>query len=167
MTLRSFIIQHRTEHKLSQRQFAERCGLSNGYISMLESGKNPKTSEPIVPKLDALFRIASGANISIDELLEMIDDIPCEIQNEFVYYKSLVATKSFLTNHESKVITAYRDKPLVQPHVDKLLDVQPEKETAPSNDDAVLSVAARGTPRTDEQFDKIFNAEDTLEKSSD
>lgn len=36
MTLGEFIRKYRSEHDLSQRQFALKCGLSNGYISMLE-----------------------------------------------------------------------------------------------------------------------------------
>ncbi len=45
MTLKDFLIQYRTEHDLSQRQFAAICGLSNSYISMLERERNPTTGE--------------------------------------------------------------------------------------------------------------------------
>ncbi len=34
-----------------------------------------------------------------------------------------------LTNHENKVITAYRNKPEMQPAVDKILEIEPEYET--------------------------------------
>jgi len=56
MTLVEIIIKYRTEHNLSQRAFAERCGVSNGYISMLEMNRNPSTEAPITAekKLDAL-----------------------------------------------------------------------------------------------------------------
>ena len=41
MTLSDLVQEYRREHGLSQRQFASICGLSNGYISMLEqSGKD-------------------------------------------------------------------------------------------------------------------------------
>lgn len=43
MTLSDFVKEYRKEHDLSQRQFAAICGLSNGYISMLEKNMNPKT----------------------------------------------------------------------------------------------------------------------------
>ena len=43
MKIGDLIQKYRAEHDMSQRQFAIMCGLSNGYISMLEKGKNPKT----------------------------------------------------------------------------------------------------------------------------
>ena len=36
MTLKDLVIKYRADNGLSQRQFALQCGLSNGYISMLE-----------------------------------------------------------------------------------------------------------------------------------
>ena len=49
MTLKDLVIKYRTENGLSQRQFALQCGLSNGYISMIERGVNPSTGEKITP----------------------------------------------------------------------------------------------------------------------
>ena len=48
MTLSDLVQEYRREHGLSQRQFASICGLSNGYISMLERNVNPKTGQPFV-----------------------------------------------------------------------------------------------------------------------
>ncbi len=129
MTLQEFIIQYREEHNLSQRELAKKCGLSNGYISMLESGKNPNTNEPIIPKIDVFVRMASGTNMTVDELLTIIDDTPCEIQDELVHYKSLFSVSGTLTDHETEVITAYRDQPDKRPIVDKILDVDQEDHT--------------------------------------
>ena len=36
MKIGEYIRQYREENKLSQREFAKMCGLSNAYISMLE-----------------------------------------------------------------------------------------------------------------------------------
>ena len=47
MTLRELVMDFRKEHGISQRQFANMCGLSNGYISMLERNSNPKTGLPV------------------------------------------------------------------------------------------------------------------------
>jgi transcriptional regulator with XRE-family HTH domain len=44
MTLGEYIKKYRSEHGLSQRQFANLCGVSNGYASMLEKGMNPSHS---------------------------------------------------------------------------------------------------------------------------
>lgn len=75
MTLSEMIISYRNENSISQRKFAEICGLSNGYISMLEKNINPKTKEPIKPTLQILNKIAKGMNISINKLISSIDDI--------------------------------------------------------------------------------------------
>jgi len=49
MTLGDFLRKYRDDHNISQRSFAKACGVSNGYISMIEKGINPKTNEPITP----------------------------------------------------------------------------------------------------------------------
>jgi transcriptional regulator with XRE-family HTH domain len=76
MTLGQIIKQYRTEHHLSQRQFAILCGVSNGYISMLEEGKNPKTNEPIIPSLMTLKKLASAMAMTLDELMIAADEMP-------------------------------------------------------------------------------------------
>lgn len=73
MTLGEIIRQFRQEHDLSQRQFAMRCGLSNGYIAMLEKNMNPKTGKPISVSLENLHDIASAMNMTADELMRMAD----------------------------------------------------------------------------------------------
>ena len=75
MTLVEIIKQYRQEHGLSQRQFAAQCGVSNGYISMLERGENPKTGEPIRPSLVQLRRIAKGMGMTLDELLVLDENL--------------------------------------------------------------------------------------------
>lgn len=79
MTLSDLIIRHRLEHKLSQRQFANACGVSNGYISMLEKNKNPNTGLPLTPTLPMLKKIASGMGLSTNELLLQADDMSVEL----------------------------------------------------------------------------------------
>lgn len=77
MTLGDFIKNYRAEHKISQRKLAERCkDVSNGYIAMLESGKNPATGKPIVPSIDKLVSLANGMNMSLGELFNSVDDMP-------------------------------------------------------------------------------------------
>lgn len=83
MTVGDIIRNYREGHKLSQRQFAIKCGISNGYISMLEKGINPKTGEPIMPSIGALKIIASGMNISLNDLLVQADDMPVDLSDAF------------------------------------------------------------------------------------
>lgn len=80
MKLGELIIAYRKEHKLSQRQFAKKCGgVSNGYVSMLENDFNPATSKGITPSLDKLVCIASGMDMSVSELMEKVEDMPMDL----------------------------------------------------------------------------------------
>lgn len=81
MKLGDLIVEYRTINKLSQRQFADKCGLSNGYISMLERGINPKTQKPITPTIPQLKKLADGMVMTISEILEQVDDMPIDLSS--------------------------------------------------------------------------------------
>lgn len=106
MTIGQIIKKYREERGLSQRQFATLCNVSNGYISMLEKEKNPKTNEPITPSLPALKTIARAMNVSLNELLELADDVSVDISNH-AYISS--DTDIVLTERERALIIAYRN----------------------------------------------------------
>lgn len=74
MKLNDLIKEYRTTHNLSLRAFAKKSGLSYGYIYMLEKNINPKTQKPIKPTLEAIKGVAYGLDISVDDLLKMLDD---------------------------------------------------------------------------------------------
>ena len=80
MTLKDLVIKYRTENGLSQRQFALQCGLSNGYISMIERGINPSTGEKITPTLQALNKLAAGMHTSLNELFTLVDDMDVDVK---------------------------------------------------------------------------------------
>lgn len=82
MTLSDFVKEYRKEHDLSQRQFAAICGLSNGYISMLEKNMNPKTGLSLTPSLPALKKISDGMGISLADMLTTVDDMPVELLSD-------------------------------------------------------------------------------------
>mgnify|MGYP003308391292 CR=1 FL=1 len=74
MNLGEYIKEYRQEHGVSQRGFAAISGLTNGYISMLENNKHPKTGEPIAPTLETYKKVAVATGLSFDDLIAMIDD---------------------------------------------------------------------------------------------
>lgn len=74
MDLKNVLIQYRTENKISQREFARRSGLSPAQISILEYGMNKQTGRKPVPDITTLKKIANGMQITLQTLLEMIDD---------------------------------------------------------------------------------------------
>ena len=82
MQIGEIIKSYRTESKLSQRAFAARCEVSNGYISMLEEGKNPKTGEPILPSVGTMKKIAAAMGMTLGELVSMLDGITANVSEQ-------------------------------------------------------------------------------------
>ena len=79
MTLSDLVKAYRAKNELSQRQFASLCGLSNGYISMIEKNENPKTRQPLTPSIPAVNKIATVLGYTLDELLALADDMPVSL----------------------------------------------------------------------------------------
>ena len=84
MKLGDLIRSYRETRELSQRQFALRCDLSNGYISILEKGINPNTQRPVTPTIPQLKKLADGMGISLSELFEQVDDMPIDFSGNII-----------------------------------------------------------------------------------
>lgn len=84
MYLGDLIKEFRTIHKMSLRDFAQRCGLSHTYISALEKNIDPRTGKPIAPTLDTVKYVAHGMNTSVEEILKGIDE-----QQSFIVNKDI------------------------------------------------------------------------------
>lgn len=74
MILGDLIKQYRHAKNLSLRDFALRCGLSHTYISALEKNIDPRTGKPIAPTLDTVKYLSKGMNMSIEEILKILDE---------------------------------------------------------------------------------------------
>ena len=74
MFLGEIIKKYRNENQISMRDFAKRCNLSHTYIAALEKNIDSRTGKPIAPTLDTVKHIAIAMNISIDELLKILND---------------------------------------------------------------------------------------------
>ena len=109
MNLGEFVKQYREKNNLSQRKFALRCGLSNGYISMLEDGKNPSTGKPLVPKIENVMKIASAMGYDLGTLFDMIDDMDVDI-SAFIpkTSKNASADTDTLTDKERQLLDLFR-----------------------------------------------------------
>ena len=160
MTLGDVIKEYREKNGISQRQFASMCGLSNGYISMLEKNCNPNTGEPLIPSLPAIKSVASAIGITLDDLLAKIGDMPVDLGSrkddvEKCYFQ--------ISAHEKALIIAYRQKPDMQPAVDRLLGISDDPDTvrlyraAKSTDDHPDEIVEISR----ERFQKIKNAPET------
>lgn len=73
MTIGNLVNSYRLEHDLPMQEFADRCGLSKSYISMLEKNVNPRNNKPIIPTIETYNKIAHGMNLDLDSLLKMLD----------------------------------------------------------------------------------------------
>ena len=82
MILGEIIRQYRTEHGMSQRDFAKQCGMSNAYISMLENNRNTKTGLPVVPSLETIKTVADTMGITLTSMLEMLGDAPLSLDTQ-------------------------------------------------------------------------------------
>ena len=89
MRVGEIINKYLKDNDMSQRQFAKKCGLSNGYISMLIKNTNTHSEKPIVPSLTSLLAVSKALEITIDQLFEMADDI----QIDMSYAKNLPTSK--------------------------------------------------------------------------
>ncbi|MEA5049755.1 MAG: XRE family transcriptional regulator [Eubacteriales bacterium] len=83
MNIGEIIKRFRDKNGITQQTFADNCGVSKSYISLLESGKSSRSSEPIIPSIDVAHRMANYMNISIDSLFDSVDGKqPVSLLNE-------------------------------------------------------------------------------------
>lgn len=82
MKIGEYIKEYRDRIGISQRKFADMCGLSNSFISMLEKDENPKTKKPIEVSLENYKAIAVATGTTVDKLFEELgEDAPVIIKN--------------------------------------------------------------------------------------
>lgn len=96
MTLSEFIKNYRKEHNLSQRKFAQKCGVSNGYISMIENEKNPCTGKEISLTTEKLKALSDGMGVSFTFLINAMNNrsndlsVNCNIEIDDPMEKALI-----------------------------------------------------------------------------
>lgn len=75
MKIGDLIKAYREEHGMSQEAFAARSGLSKGYVSILESGKHPRTGKPLTPSTQKVKQVADALGMSLSEIRELIEPL--------------------------------------------------------------------------------------------
>lgn len=109
MTLGDYIKSYRERNSLSQRQFAGRSGVSNGYISMLEKNENPRTGLPLSPTMPVLKRLASAMGMNVQELLSQVDDLPIDQGTSVMdYEEAQQQLRLILSEDEYALLRAYQ-----------------------------------------------------------
>lgn len=111
MHLGEVIKKYRYEHgKMSMQAFADKCGLSKGYIAMLERNVNSKTGEPVIPSVETFLKVAKAMNITLDELTKLVDENqPISLQeHDLAAVGNSPLPSNILTPAEQSLLTDFR-----------------------------------------------------------
>lgn len=138
MKLGELLKSYRTEHKLSMDAFCELSDLTKGYISMLEKNEHPKSKKPIIPSYETIEKIAKGMQISVEALIDKLDDDQeIQINSTPPHLKSIAITRplpdapdSLTQQITDKVVQLTTpNKKIVLRTSEELLESQNEEET--------------------------------------
>lgn len=74
MTLGDIIKQYRNENSATMEQVAKQCGITKGYVAMLERNINSKTGRPVKPTIETILKVCDGLRLDIDSVFQALDD---------------------------------------------------------------------------------------------
>lgn len=69
LTLGEIIKTYRNQEQLSLEEFGAKCGLTKGYLSMLENNRDSRGRE-MSPRIETIARIAEAIGVEFDEFIE-------------------------------------------------------------------------------------------------
>ena len=98
MKLGEYIKLYRQENKITMDEFAQRCGLSKAYISMLERDRHPQNNKKIAPTIDTYKKIAAAIGCSLQDLFSALDSDDV----------SLDSNNNILSIQEGRLLAYYR-----------------------------------------------------------
>ena len=104
MKLSNIVSNYRQEHGISMDRFAQKCGVSKSYISMLENDVNPQSGKPVIPTIVTMKKLAKGMDMDIDSLISIMDDQQVDISPKanLTFEESLLLQKFRLLNNSGK-----------------------------------------------------------------
>lgn len=74
MTLGDIIYRYRKENNFTMEYIAKVCGITKGYVAMLEKNVNPKTGRPVKPTVETISKVCRGLHMDINEVFALLDD---------------------------------------------------------------------------------------------
>ena len=74
MHIGEVIKEYRINHKMSLQAFGNRCGLTRGYIAMLEKGTNSKTGRAVIPSVETFMRVSMAIEVPLGKLVDVLDE---------------------------------------------------------------------------------------------
>lgn len=73
MNLGDLTKEYRKRHGMNMQTFADLCGLSKAYISILERNYNPKSGKPPVPSLETIRAISAVMGKDFNDVIALLD----------------------------------------------------------------------------------------------
>ncbi len=102
---------YRDEHGLTQKEFAERCGISSSaIISFLERGFRDN-GKRYLPKFDTIIKISKGLGMPLSEMASKFEDFDLDITvgpEEIPIYADYINELNKQPPDEAMLIQAYR-----------------------------------------------------------
>lgn len=74
MTLGDVIKSYRDENKVSMEYVANLCGITKGYVAMLEKNVNSKTGRPVKPTIETIVKVCNGLHLDFNSVFNSLDD---------------------------------------------------------------------------------------------
>ena len=71
-TLGDIILKYRQQNNMSERDFAQKSGLSRSYVGFIERNVNPSTGKPVSPSLQTIAAVAKAIECDPAEILNAI-----------------------------------------------------------------------------------------------
>ena len=80
MLISEIINDYLNRRVMTQRKFAEKCGISPSYLTQILKGRNPRTGKPPKLSIEIYQTLADAMGMTLDELFGLIDDSPVELK---------------------------------------------------------------------------------------
>ena len=159
MKLGEILKSYREEHKMSMDAFCELSDLTKGYISMLEKNEHPKTKKPIIPSYETIEKIAKGMQISVDDLIDMLDDnqeIQINATPSTLLKTDIQQIYDQLQPPRQEKVLVYADNQLKEQQNKKLNKVEVTEPLAEYHVFEKLSAGTGETYYEDRNYDTVF-----------
>lgn len=102
MTLGDIIKKYRTENGSSMEYVANLCGITKGYVAMLEKNVNSKTGRPVKPTIETIVKVCNGLHLDLNTVFESLDD------DYEITIPASPATPLQLTKQEEHLVISFR-----------------------------------------------------------
>lgn len=131
MTLGDVIKSYRNENKVSMEYVANLCGITKGYVAMLEKNINSKTGRPVKPTIETIVKVCKGLHLDFNSVFDSLDD-DYEIN---ISSSSSPSPELELTEQDEKLIASFRrlndsQQAKFLAYLDGLLDAKDESKSA-------------------------------------